>query len=580
MKSHWSYFCEHTMKDIFISYSHHDAEQAHHLVDVLHSSGFSVWIDKSGIDLASRWSREIVTAINDCKAFILLLSNASQESASVIKEMSLASEKKKQILPLIVEPVVLSEDFEYQLAGIQHSPITDTDAIIRTLKKLGLEQRPAQETPIVKPTDSRKSLMILPFEDLSPTGDNGWFVDGIISELIGALSNIKSLHIADNQATKEFKQYRGQLTQYAREMKYQYFLQGDVRKQGENVKISTRLLDIETGDYLWQGSHKGSMADIFAIQEEVARKVVDGLKIHLTMAENQKIGQSGTSNPLSYELFLKSEEYFSKRTRESWQYSIRLLDEAISYDPQYATAMVRKSFFLSEFHRIYEQRREFILEAEHLSLKAKEIEPNLADIYQALSSVYLQQNRLEESEAAAKKYIELAPDDQRSHFALGFFYSQTNQPHKAIPYYERCIALSPDNLAGHWNLILNLNSINDAEGSTAAALRALPLFAKHIRLFPDDEHSAVQYGNIFFLAGKKEEASAFLRTSKKLNDGQSYYNLACLAVKLNEYELAVGLLRRSVDTGFRKIEAFQYDVDLEPLRSRQDFQMLLVGLLQ
>jgi hypothetical protein len=94
------------MADIFISYSHHDAQHAEHLLEVLHSNGLSVWIDKSGIDLASRWSREIVAAITDCKAFILLLSSASLASANVFKEVSLASEKQKTILPLLVEPVI------------------------------------------------------------------------------------------------------------------------------------------------------------------------------------------------------------------------------------------------------------------------------------------------------------------------------------------------------------------------------------------------------------------------------------------------------------------------------------------
>src|SRR5207244_1747207 len=95
--------------------------------------------------------------------------------------------------------------------------------------------------------DPRKSLMILPFEDLSPTGDNGWFADGIVSEMISALSNVKALRIADNQATKEFKKYNGQLVTYAREMQIRYFVQGDVRKFGDNIKITSRLLDIETG---------------------------------------------------------------------------------------------------------------------------------------------------------------------------------------------------------------------------------------------------------------------------------------------------------------------------------------------
>src|SRR5204862_5825329 len=137
-------------------------------------------------------------------------------------------------------------------------------------------------------------------EDLSPTADNGWFTDGIVSELIQALSNIKSLRLMDAQTTKEFKSYKGYLTIYAKEMGVRYFVQGDVRKFGDNIKINSRLLDIETGDHLWQDSLKGTMEDIFDIQERVAEKVVEGLKIHLGSDEKKKLAERGTENAEAY----------------------------------------------------------------------------------------------------------------------------------------------------------------------------------------------------------------------------------------------------------------------------------------
>src|SRR5258708_4000767 len=127
------------MADIFISYSSHDREKAEQLTELLASAGLSVWIDQSNLEVSASWSKEIVQAINDCKAFVVLLSPASLESHNVIKEVSLASEKRKKILPLDLEPVALTEDFEYQLAGIHRAPMTNIDSIIRALGKLGLE---------------------------------------------------------------------------------------------------------------------------------------------------------------------------------------------------------------------------------------------------------------------------------------------------------------------------------------------------------------------------------------------------------------------------------------------------------
>ena len=293
------------MADIFISYSSKDKEKADQLSELLASAGLSVWIDQSALDVATSWSAEIVDAINSCSAFIVLLSPNSIESHNVIKEVSLASEKRKKILPLDLEPITLPRELEYQLAGIHRTSMSNIDSIIRALGKLGLEATQAPTLKLVKETDARKSLMILPFEDLSPTADNQWFTDGIVSELIQSLSNVKALRLMDAQTTKEFKNYRGHLTAYAKEMGVRYFVQGDVRKFGDNIKINSRLLDIESGDHLWQDSLKGTMDDIFDIQETVAKKVVEGLHIILTTEEEKQVEKKLTENTDAYELYLK-----------------------------------------------------------------------------------------------------------------------------------------------------------------------------------------------------------------------------------------------------------------------------------
>src|SRR5204863_1386834 len=119
----------------------------------------------------------------------------------------LASEKCKKILPIDLEPVTLPNSLQYPLAGLQRAPMTNIDSILRALAKLGLIATSAPTIKIVRDIPGKKSVMTLPFQDHSPTGDNGWFADGIVSELIAQLSGIKALRVSDPQATKEFKHY-------------------------------------------------------------------------------------------------------------------------------------------------------------------------------------------------------------------------------------------------------------------------------------------------------------------------------------------------------------------------------------
>ena len=130
--------------EVFISYASKDRERILHLVEQLESSGISVWIDQMSIEGATMWSQEIVSAIRNCKVLILAISRNSADSKNVVKELALASEGHKSILPIYLESVEVPESMAYQLAGIQRVEFFEGDedsgqqSMIRALAKLGV----------------------------------------------------------------------------------------------------------------------------------------------------------------------------------------------------------------------------------------------------------------------------------------------------------------------------------------------------------------------------------------------------------------------------------------------------------
>ncbi len=565
------------MADIFISYSSKDKEKADQLSELLASAGLSVWIDRSGLEVSTSWSKEIVLAINECKAFVVLLSPSSITSHNVIKEVSLASEKRKKILPLDLEPVQLPEDLEYQLAGIQRAPMTNIDAIIRALGKLGLEATQAPTLKIVKEIDSRKSLMILPFEDMSPTGDNGWFADGLGAELISALSNVKSLRVSDQQATKDYKRYQGTLPNYAKEMSIRYFIQGSVRKFGDQIKITSSLLDIETGDHLWQDSMKGTMEDIFDIQEKVAEKVVEGLKVHLAKDEKKKLAERGTENAEAYELYLKSTEYFNRQTKEGFELAIQLLTEAIKLDPGYAIAYSNKANALANLYRTYNRDPALLEEGLHLIIESQRLKPNYWFTYSALSTIFHLQNKFEEAEQAVKAYISKASEDFASHFALGFFYIETGQYAKAIAPFEQSLILKPEYMPSLFDLVISCKGAKEIEKRRHWSKIAIPIYERHLKLLPDDESSRVDHALFLLYAGRGDEAKELARGLENLKDGTALYNTACLQSMLEDYEAGIKTFRKAIKAGFRYtrlLKEFLTDEDegIGKLKGTQDWE--------
>jgi TolB-like protein len=531
-------------QDIFISYSSKDKEKADQLSELLASAGLSVWIDRQGIIGAEKWATEIVEGIQGCSTFIILLSQHSIASENVLRELSLASEKRKRVLPVMIEEIVLPSSFEYPLAGLQRVAISEFDKILYAHKH-GVEK-------LIK-KDERKSLMILPFEDLSPTADNGWFADGIVSELISALSNIRSIRMADLHATKVFRKYQGQLTTYAREMNYRYFVQGDVRKFGDNIKISARLLDIETGDHLWQESMKGTMENIFDFQEEVALKVVEGLKVHLGSEEKRKLVERGTENAEAYELYMKAAEYFARQNRKGFELGIELITEAIRLDPTYARAYQSKANALGVLYRLYDKTPAILDEAEWLCKEALRLEPDLYSVYQPLSRIYMYRGQLAEAEEAAKEYIRKVPQSAYGHFTLAMFYYDTGQSHKEIASFEDAVRLDPDNLPIVFNLVAACDLADEQEKCRHWALVALPLIERYLKLNPDDKGKHVEYGLLLHWSGKNDKAYAEAMKLTDLKDGLTLYHAACLFGRINHPQEALRTFRKAIEAGYKNI---------------------------
>ncbi len=552
------------MADIFISYSSKDREKAEQLTELLASAGLSVWIDQSGIDVATSWSKEIVQAITNCSAFVILLSPDSIVSENVIKEVSLAAERKKKILPLDLEPVALPDDLAYHLAGLQRTPMTNIDSIIRALGKLGLEATQAPTLKLVKETDGRKSLMILPFEDLSPTADNEWFANGIVSELINALAHVKSLKITDAQTTKEFKSYKGHLTIYAKEMGIHYFVQGDVRKFGEQIKISSRLFDIETGDHLWQDSLKGTMENIFDIQEQVAEKVVEGLKLFLSAEEKKKFSERGTENSEAYELFLQGNEYFLHQTKNNIKLALALYSEAISLDPHYVHAYSAKATSLITFYQTYERNSKLLEDALVLINIVREMKPNYYRINWPLSCLLRLQGKLDEAEQVAHEYIEKAPSDYMSHYSLGYFYVSTGQDAKAIPYFEEVLKTRPNDINLAMNIAFTLNGIDAHQQLRQWAESVIPRLEKYLKLYPDDERNRCNIALLLSFAGRIDEAKkAADNLLQDVRDSAIVYNLACLYLVFADFESALSIFHKSMNMGFQNIQKLRVFLESE-----------------
>jgi serine/threonine-protein kinase len=197
---------------------------------------------------------------------------------------------------------------------------------------------PALNPAMPSTSRGRNSIAVLPFADMSPEGDQEYFGDGIAEEIINALTRIEDLHVVSRTSSFAFKGRGEEAGAIGDRLNVDCLLEGSVRKAGNQVRITAQLIDVAGGYHLWSERYDREMEDVFAIQDEVARAIVDTLKPRLGSSDDSPIVKPGTEDMEAYSLYLRGRFHWSRRTAGELEKSIGLFQQAIAIDDRYALA--------------------------------------------------------------------------------------------------------------------------------------------------------------------------------------------------------------------------------------------------
>jgi serine/threonine protein kinase/tetratricopeptide (TPR) repeat protein len=185
---------------------------------------------------------------------------------------------------------------------------------------------------VVKPEDEKKSIVVLPFENLSPDPENEYFSDGLTEELIAELSGIRALRVISRTTAMKLKGSDKDVGTIGRELDVQYVLEGSVRKVGNALRITAQLIDATKDGHLWVDRYTGTMDDVFEIQESLARKIVDQLRISLSPEEDRLIAQRPINDLVAYDCYLRAKREMPRWTDDAMDRAIALLEKALTIE--------------------------------------------------------------------------------------------------------------------------------------------------------------------------------------------------------------------------------------------------------
>lgn len=193
--------------------------------------------------------------------------------------------------------------------------------------------------PVAKPVDIRPSIAVLPFVNMSSDKENEYFSDGLSEEVLNLLAQIKGLRVAGRTSSFFYKGKSENLTVIGKSLNVDHILEGSVRKSGDKVRITAQLISAEDGFHLWSKTFDREINDILAVQDEIAGEVTRAMRLTL-LTDNVIITDRSTTNPETYDLYLRAKAALYTRELDSGRLAIQLFQQAIALDPEYAPALI------------------------------------------------------------------------------------------------------------------------------------------------------------------------------------------------------------------------------------------------
>jgi TolB-like protein len=291
----------------------------------------------------------------------------------------------------------------------------------------------------------KPSIAVLPFQNISGDPGQEYFVDGMVEEIITALSRIRWLFVIARNSSFTYKGQAVDVKQVGRELGVRYVLEGSVRKAGDRVRITGQLIDAETGTHLWADRFDGSLEDVFDLQDKVAASVAGVIEPALQAAETARSAGRPTNDLTAYDLYLRAYALFHASSRQVPE-ALRLIERAIERDPHYGPALAWAALccYRLLINDYSEDREALRLKGADFARRALEaVGDDPAVLANSASALAYFGEDIDAMMALVERALVLNPNFARGWFISGLLRNWAGQPDTAIEHLEASLRLSP-----------------------------------------------------------------------------------------------------------------------------------------
>jgi adenylate cyclase len=422
----------------------------------------------------------------------------------------------------------------------------------------------------VQPVHDRNSIAVLPFLDLSAGHDNEYFADGLAEELLNVLCSIGGLRVSSRTSCFSFKGKDVDIPAVAGKLKVAHVLEGSVRKDGNRIRITAQLIEAATDSQLWSDTYEREMEDIFAIQRDIAQKIVAALRLRL---DPHDLPAVTTQSAKAYDCYLRGRSFVHKFGPQSLRFAIDTFRRATEIDPQFARAWAG----LADAHAImaiyYDRNPDHRRQADEASVKAVALAPGLAEAHVSRGLSLLASEAYAEAEAEFVAAIERAPRMFEGYYHAGRSCIHQGRLDRALEFFKQASTVSPEDYNVPLIAAPIYRSFGDLDRARELERRGVELAERHLEVNPDSARPYYLGSTALMEMGQMDKALDWVRRAIAIDptDQATLYNVACFYAQAGRTDEALDCLEKAALSP----TWLQNDTELNPIREHPRFKALL-----
>jgi non-specific serine/threonine protein kinase len=507
------------------------------------------------------------------------------ETSAVVFEALLSRDPKPptEIMPglpaelnrIIAQALEKDRTYRFQTAAELHT------ALIRLRRDLDSGGRQAAESSSGRTAAQQaedKSVAVLYFENISGVKEDEYFRDGITEDIITELSKIRDLKPRSRASVLAFRDKQVTPAEIGQQLRAAYVLTGSVRRAGNRLRINTQLIDTRTDYPLWSERYDREMQDVFEVQDEIARKIADALRITLSPQEKEALAVKPTDNLHAYDVFLRARTHSRRRSKQDFEFAMQLFENAVAIDPEFGLAHAALASVCAQYHYDCDRQSERWMDRARAAAEraASLMGESVAEVLVAQAWVASVEERLDEAVERARRAVKSKPDVESGYYLLTRVLFSMGRYHEIAEIAEDALAHSGENYNTYVPVGNALNALGRKDAMRALIQRRIVVFEEQIRKVPEDARARVLLAADYAALGREEESlrEANMAMALRPGDGATMYNVACVFGTSGKKAEALAALKKACDAGFSDPRWARQDPDLAILHGDPEFEKL------